>query len=141
MNKFWEKYSTEIIIGVLLIVAILVIYFVGKSSGKKYTPKDVELPGDTSTGGTEFNPGKYTDIVWNNVEGGAWNHDADTLQTVANLSDSQLVAVYNDWSKRYYEKRGNETMTTALISEYSPLFAWDTIRDGLVARLEKYNAD
>jgi hypothetical protein len=141
MKKIWEQYQHIIIIAVLTIAVIAVIWYWAYHSGKKYVPKDVVLPVDSNTGDQTFNPGKYTDIVYNQVYGFImFAHNNELLQSVANLSDSQLVAVYNDWSKRYFEK-DKETMTQALEGEVWPGDpSWSAIKDGIVSRLKKYNA-
>jgi hypothetical protein len=112
MKKIWEQYQHIIIIAVLTIAVIAVIWYWAYHSGKKYVPKDVELPGDTSSGGTTFNPRKYTDAIADDLYTylGALSHSATPYLEANKLSNSQLAAVWNDWNHRYFEKHNEDLM-------------------------------
>lgn len=136
----WAKYRWYIIAGAILLIA-LILYLVFRA-GKKYRPSTVILPPDTQPGGiTTFNPGTYTDALYNDIVCWFCTRDIAAWQDLLELSNSQIVAVYNDWNKRYYEK-DKQTLVQALKGEYttSIIFGtaldWKDLADTVVARFQ-----
>lgn len=134
------KYKTVIGIVVTIIIIIAVIYILGRRSIKKQIPKDVELPSDTQPGGqTNFNPGPYTDAVYEDITEIIGTRDSLPYQALLSLSNTQLVAVYNDWNQRYYTKL-KETLTQAISKEYTIWnYSWTSVAGTLIDRLKSLN--
>jgi hypothetical protein len=134
MKNFSPKNIAIVIVVILIIVAI--IYFLGKKAGKKTTPQEVELPSDIQPNEiTSFNPGPYTDAIFQDVNELFGFRDAEPYNQALGLSNTQLVAVYNDWNQRYLNKVG-KTMTKAIQDEttlwnYSFISAAKTLIDRL----------
>lgn len=136
--NFFLKYRTQIIILVIVLVIILTIYFLGKHAGKKYVPKEVPLPADTQPGEMKnFNPGTYTDAVKDELYGFGFR-SAGPYNELLTLSNSQFVAVYNDWNKRYFEKH-NETLPGAIKAEMGTVwnYSWVTAVGAVLERCSK----
>lgn len=114
-----------IIIVVVVIGIVLAIYFSGKRAGKKTVPAPVPLPADTRGGSISptFNPGPYTDPIWEDIDEIFGVHEAAPYVALNKLSNSELVAVYNDWNQRYFTKAGHKTMPQAIKGEYT---FWNT---------------
>lgn len=120
MKDFLFKNKKYILIGVVVLVVGYYIY----RQGKKYVPKDVVLPPDIQPGGaTNFNAGSFTDAVYDDVYCYFCLHSATPYNNILTLSNSELVAVYNDWNKRYFSK-DNETLVAALLKESSINQIW-----------------
>lgn len=123
-----------------IIITAIVIYYFGKKAGQAVAPKTVTLPGDIiGPGGNQFNPGPYTDGMYNDIYGGLFTpRDSTPYANALNLSDSQLVAVYNDWNNRYWAK-DNETIIDALNGEHLAFMStsFRDLRDQLVSRFQK----
>jgi hypothetical protein len=136
------KYKTVIGIVVSIIIIITVIYILGRRSIKKQIPKDVELPSDTQAGGqTNFNPGPFTDAVYEDITEIIGTRDSVPYQNLLGLSNSQLVAVYNDWNQRYYSKV-KQTLTQAIADEMTIWnYSWVTVAGTLIERLKGLNCN
>lgn len=136
-NVFKNKWFWIVVV---VLGIILFIYFSGRAAGRKFVPKDVIIPSDTQPIGStgNFNPGPYTDAVYNDINT-FLPHSTAPYDDLIKLSNSQLVAVYNDWSQRYYSK-SNETMVQALKGE-SSLFnvAWVYGVDAVLKRFASLN--
>lgn len=138
--NFWNQYKWWIIGigGGIIILAILFVIVYKK--GKLWRPDDVKLPPDTQPGGaTNFNPGPYTEAVWKDLDCIFCTHDAAPYEALMKLSNSQLVSVYNDWNKRYFNKN-NETIIQAMNGDWSGWnLNWEhTLKDALL-RFESLN--
>lgn len=137
-NKDLIKYG----IGAL-VVLILSVFFIGKALGKIKgggKPDKVKLPGDTHPGqeGKDWSPGPVTDAVKNLIY--SWvGRNVEPLSNLLELSNTQFVAVWNDWNKRYY-KLDDETLKTALEGEnYLPGSPLATTRAAVLNRITKLN--
>lgn len=143
MKAFWEKYSEWIIIIALIIIAIVIIYFMGRKQGKKYTPDDVDLPPDTQPVGTDgsslstWNPGPITDAIAADLSEFWGSHDAQPYNDALALSNSQLVAVYNDWNHRYFNDFDQKTLIGAIQDDWTAWnYSWATATSTLVQKLK-----
>jgi hypothetical protein len=130
------------VLTVLLIGGFIwLIYYLGRRSWLKEQPKDVELPGDVQPvgQGSSFNPGAYTDALERDIYGKLSTRSSKPYNDVLALSNSQVVAIHNDWNKRYYHKH-KETIYQALSREYTiwNLF-WLNAAGALMARLASLN--
>lgn len=130
----------NVIIGIaIILVVILIIYFLGKRKGKKYTPQEVELPNDTQGASVplNWNPGTITDDIFEDLDEVAGTHSAMPYNNALTLSNSQLVAVWNDWNNRYFESFDNKTMTQAIQGDSSFWnYAWALATESLVKRFD-----
>lgn len=134
MKKLSPKAILIAIAAILVVVAI--IYFLGKKAGKRITPQEVELPSDIQPNEvSSFNPGPFTDAIFEDVNETFGFRDAQPYNQALGLSNTQLVAVYNDWNNRYFNK-AHKTMTKAIQDEttiwnYSFISAAQTLIDRL----------
>lgn len=134
MKDFNPKSIAIVILIILVIVAV--IYFLGRRAGKKQTPQEVELPSDIQPNEiVSFNPGPYTDAIFEDVNETFGFRDAEPYNQALGLSNTQLVAVYNDWNQRYFNKVG-KSLTKAIQDEttlwnYSFISAAKTLIDRL----------
>jgi len=136
-----KEYKNILIALVVTVIIVLIIYFVGKRAGKQYTPSEVELPPDVPTGGNyTFNPGPYTDALHEDINEMWGLRDKKAYTNLLNLGNSQLIAIYNDWNKRYYSE-DNETLTQAISGEYFGIsvYDWRPIVTQLLDRLKALN--
>lgn len=133
----WAKYRWYIIGGAILLIA-LILYLVYRA-GKKYVPGPVILPPDTQPGGiTTFNPGTYTDAIHTDITCYFCVHSSTPYADANALSNSQIVAIYNDWNKRYFEE-DKETIVQAIKKERDTFglnFAWQYSAGTLITRFE-----
>jgi hypothetical protein len=123
---------------IVLMIVVAIIYFMGKYAGKATPPEVVRLPNDTNPGLT-FNAGPYTDAIHKDIYAGIFTgRTVKPYNDVLLLSDSQLVAIYNDWNKRYF-KDDNENLIQAMRSERSSFWSisWYDVREELINRLNK----
>lgn len=132
----WAKYKWWIIAAVILLIIILIyVYY----QGKKYRPSTVILPPDVQPGGaTTFDPSTYTNAIHTDVTCYFCMHDSTPYADANALSNSQLVAIYNDWNKRYYEE-DSETIVQAIKGERDTFglnYAWQYIAGTLISRYE-----
>lgn len=139
MKEFWEKYKMGIITIVIILVIIGVIYYSGKSAGRKYVPDDVVIPPDLQHPGDPktFNPGPYTDAIYEDVSCYFCVHSSTPYTSAMKLSNSQLAAIYNDWNKRYAKDFDSKTIIQAISGEYTlnVLSGWAQATADLVTRL------
>lgn len=133
----WSKYKWWIIGGAILLIAL--ILFLVYRAGKKYRPETVILPPDTQPGGaTTFDASSYTDAIHTDVTCYACLHSSAPYADANALSNSQIVAIYNDWNKRYYQE-DNETIVQAIKGERDTFglnFAWQYNAGTLVSRFQ-----
>lgn len=138
IKDFWDEYSTEIIVFILLLIVLVAVYFYAKSEGKKYVPQDIELPPDVSGGDPNFNPGIYTDPIFDDLKEVFGLHEAAPYNQANMLSNAQLAAVYNDWNHRYSEKFDGKDLAQAITGDYTLWnYEWVHIAGALVDRIEK----
>jgi hypothetical protein len=136
-----KEYKNIVIALIVTVIIVLIIYFVGKRAGKKYIPSSVDLPSDTPTGGNyTFNPGPYTDALYQDIYEKVGLRNKQAYTDFLNLGNSQIVAVYNDWNKRYYSE-DNETLTQAIDGEYFgiSIYDWTSIKSQILSRLAALN--
>jgi hypothetical protein len=125
----------QAVVGAILL--LLLVYWLGRRSWRKEAPKDVKLPSDIQGEGTptNWNPGAYTDALRNELYG--WGlRSAKPYNDVLALSNSQVVAIHNDWNRRYhYEYK--ETLRQAIEKEKTVWnYSWVTAAGALIDRLK-----
>ena len=124
MNK--ELLSNKyIIIGGL--VALVLIFFMGKSFGKSTPPDAIDIDGKTDTDGNLVSGMQDSDIkylterIYKDLDGVNWfvggDHENELWYQMAALSDYDLTRVINEWTKNYYRKH-NEKLSEAIDSDY-----------------------
>lgn len=139
-NVFKNKWFWIILV---VIGIILFIYLSGRAAGKRFVPKDVQIPIDTQPDGSTstFNPGPYTDAIFNDIDEIFGFHSSVPYEALNKLSNSGLVAVYNDWNRRYYSK-DNETIVQAIQGEIAiinPFSDFGGIKRAILQRYESLN--
>lgn len=130
------KYTVIAITIVVVILIILSVYFTGKKAGKQGKIRIIDLPSDN--GGT-IDPNKirriatelYNDMYGYNYRG----HDMRAYQDFAMLSDTEFVAVYNDYNNQYYSL-GSGTLKEWIMDE---MFFDELIDDIILPRMAKLN--
>jgi hypothetical protein len=129
-----------IIVFVIVVLAAIGLYMLGKKKGKDYVPNFAILPSDTqpnNPGGgqqTVFNPGPYTDALHSDITT-LLPHDSQPYKDVLALSNTQIVAIHNDWNRRYFNEE-KETLRQAISAEYSAWnYSWWSVAGALVDRL------
>jgi hypothetical protein len=136
----FKQYKNTIIITVAIIAVVLIIYWRGKKAGERETPKEVPLPTDTQGGNVTFNPGALTDALHDDINEMFGIRDIEPYRELLTISNSQLVAVYNDWNNRYYLD-DNRTLPQAIKHEMTSLFSftWPTIAETVLERFKSLN--
>lgn len=127
-----------IIIFLIVVLILLAVFFIGKYKGKQYAPETVILPSDIqgSNVPTNWNPGSITDGIYHDLDT-YLSHDATPYNDALALSNSQLVAVHNDWNKRYFKEFGNMTLVQAIQDESTVWnYAWSSSTGALVNKLK-----
>lgn len=134
--KVFTEFRGIIFTGLIIILILVAIYWYGKKSGEQKSPDTVKLPNDVNPSPT-WNPGPYTDAIWRDVNSFGWR-EIKPYKDLNTLSDSQLVAVYNDWNKRYYAQE-TITLVQAIENEYLAFGSYEfrPIRDALLLRFKK----
>lgn len=123
---------------IVLITIIIIIIVVYKYKHKYVAAKDVQLPSDTQAGGiTTWNAGQYTDAIYNDLNDVASLHDSKPYTDALSLSNSQVVAIYNDWNDRYKSKFNNKDLISAIEGDFTIWnYSWATAAGNLVERLK-----
>lgn len=113
LKKYWY-------IGVIaLLIGALVLFFVLK---KKKTviepPKPVEIT-DDSGNKYNFQPGIYTDALFDEVDRDSrWTgRSLQPYKDLLALSNAEFKAVSNDWNQRYFQKAGSKNLFQRLADE------------------------
>ena len=131
--NLWKKKPGDykqlaIATAIAALIAYIIITQITKGIYKSANkPKAVPVPSDTPSGsnttvnqnGTiNFNPQPYTDRLKNDIYS-SWyvTRDSSIYHDLSNLSNAELVMVYNDWTIRYYSLN-SETMVQAMKSEH-----------------------
>jgi hypothetical protein len=128
---------TIVVIGGL----VALIYFLGRRSYKKQLPTEVEIPTDYQNPGDtgSFNPGVFTDAIADDLYGWFTLHSAKPYSDVLALSNSHVVAIHNDWNRRYFMKH-KETLYQAIAAESTAWnYAWVSATGSLMKRLKELN--
>lgn len=102
----WKKIPRFIRIIIIILVALLITALILKIVAIVKKPPNANY----ITGGGEvrnnFNPAKYADAMYN-VTGGIFtlaNTKLEAAATLQDLSDNELIDVYNYWNKEYSTK-------------------------------------
>lgn len=121
-NFLSQKY---VIIGA--IIALVLIYFMGRSYGKSIPPDNVDIDGKTDTDGylqstlIDSDIQYLTSRLFTDLDGVNWwfviNHNTELWYEAAALNDYDLTRVINYWNKKYY-KENNETLYEAMDDDH-----------------------
>lgn len=134
LTQLWaNKYFRYGSIG---IVVLAIVYLVGKSAGKKKNSL-VKLPNNGSQIPAGWSPANLANELYSKLSGVfTWAADKEvTLGKAFDLTDDQLVAVYNYFNQNFSGSNG--TLTKWLRDEFNVTVGG--VRDSLVARLVKLN--
>lgn len=136
-----KNWKPILITFVAVLAVALIIYFAGKKAGKATLPQEVKLPSDTQNQNRQenptFNPGPYTDAIYQDIYEVLGMHNKAPYVELLKLSNTELVAVYNDWNKRYYSK-DKETIVQAIKGEWT---IWNFESDiRMKSVVDRYNA-
>lgn len=108
---------------------------VSSSSGSH--PVNTNAGLNTGTGNSsDFDPTPYTDNIHKDLNSSFLiPHSATPYETANDLSDDDLVAVYNDWIDRYYSVDGKNMVDAIQSSGTTFNFEWASATAALVDRL------
>lgn len=122
-----------IIVGLIIVAILVAVFLIGRHKGKQYTPSTVKLPSDTQgiAVPSNWNPGTITDAIHYDVYCKVCFRSTQPYTDAAALSNSQLVAVHNDWNQRYFSEN-KETLRQAIEAEYSALNSAASTAMGIV---------
>jgi len=102
MREFWEDNRREILILVIVLALIFFIYLANQGD-KPPQYKIIDAGGPIPEG---WHPGLMTNELYEVLSG------VDTIESKTAayarfnaLNDNQIIAVYNQWTKDYYDKR------------------------------------
>ena len=128
---------------VLLLIVGLIIYFIGRKSGKESIPAlpgPVQNPNQTPQPGVDltFQPGPLTDKLAKEIIGFTWiPRDEKPFQQLLTLPDWQFRAVAEDWQKRYFVEADNMTLIQAIINESTAWDSFRTLQDSIARRAQE----
>lgn len=134
--------AQPVVFTVIILLAVgLIIYFIGRKSGKSSIPalpgpiiNPNPLPGQDSS----FQPGPLTDKLAKEIIGFTWMpRDEKPFVQLLTLPDWQFRAVAEDWQKRFYSEAGNLTLIQAIISESSMWDSFKTLQDSIAKRAQE----
>jgi hypothetical protein len=138
LTKYWK----QILIGLIVLLFLLYIYFQGKKSGKKGQSLQVDVPLDVVIGGNVAIDGtKVRQIateLHNDMDGYNWQgHDEEIYNRYSQLSDSEFISVYNDFNTRYFNE-GEGTLFEWIDNE-TYVGYWDVIENVILPRMAALN--
>lgn len=100
----WKK----IVVGLVILLIIYIIYRQGKKSGELGKVKNTDIPIDVYNGGNVLVDGakirEMSTLLHDDMKGVNVFWNDDLFQNLAKLSDSELVALDNDFNERYYNE-------------------------------------
>jgi hypothetical protein len=144
ISKYWKH---PVAIGIYILIAIYIIYKIGKSKG---TSAPSKLPNETSWG-QDLTQTEATNIrrlverlhrdmtdYW--VSSGFKDRDVEAYMQWLQLNDKEFVAVSNDFNDLYYDE-GDGNLYQWLFDESFTLTAGASgdLRETLLQRMEKHN--
>ena len=135
INDFAKK--NPILTGaILILIAGLIVYFIGKKAGKAATPP-LPTPVLGPTGSAPFNPGPLTDALARNIVGIAYTpRDEKPFQELLTLPDWQFIEVAKDWQNRYFQE-DRLTLIQAIGAEKSWWPSFQLLRDQILQKAAK----
>ncbi len=144
------KYKTYMIVIGIAVVVIAVIYFIGRKAGKNasYNPWQAPLPEDAphGTGLLVVDGAKVrtiADDLYADLDKWDWNpftmvRDVDVYKRFNSLSDTEFVAVYNDWNARFSSEFNGKSLLVVIKGEYSwGLGQFNSLRDSILQRCDR----
>ena len=119
---------------VLLLIVGIIIYFIGRKSGKDATPP---LPPPIGPEGQKFQPASLTDALAREMLGFNWTpRNEKPFQELMIIPDWQFIEVAKDWQNRYFPE-AKLTLIQQIGSEVSAWASFRMIRDQIVQRAAK----
>lgn len=106
MHNVWKKIPRVVRIIIIIIIALLITWLIFKIVAMLRKPPNAKY----ITGGGEvrnnFNPAKYADEMYNATAGifTLANTKLEAAEAMKDLSDNELIAVYNYWNDNYSTK-------------------------------------
>lgn len=141
MQQILIKYWKPIVIVAIVVTIALVIYYAGKD---KASIKPTPLPHLTTwgqNGGLTVSDSeairKTTLALFADLNGFSTGHDLNLYESLAEQSDTRIVAVYNDFNELYIEE-GNGTLKEWVRDDYFYSWELDTVNN-LLGRFDTLN--
>ena len=137
-----------ILLGIGFILSLKIFKYVKNymaQPGNVKPPFDIETNQNGNDGNgseqTAFEPKPFTDAIYNDIYENIGVRNTAAYTDLLNLSNTNLVQVYNDWTHRYFNKEG-ETLTAAIAGEWGFWYnSFATVRDTLVSKLKALNCN
>lgn len=133
-----------IAVGILLVGLIFfIVWYSARKAGKLKgtTIINTSNPGsDTSTSASESEIRQVAGDLYGDMDGAnIMGHNLDAWQRFMALSDSDVVRVYNEFDLKY-QKPSGQTFKEWVQNESSPFLSpWSTVKETVLARLNKLN--
>jgi len=145
MFKALTGTTKYLVIGGVVLVLILgvglLIYFSGKSAGKKKST--LNLSSGAGAGGeaptiSESEVRTLAQKLFSDMEGANfWGHNADAWNSFLSLSDTDVTRVYNEFNSKY-QKETSQSLVQWVESETTTgLDSWDSIKPIVQQRFAK----
>jgi hypothetical protein len=138
------------IIAAIVVTVIAIIYFAGRKAGKNASnnPWQAPLPKDDahSTGSSPVDSAKVrtiADDLYADLDKWDWNpftftRDVEVYKRFNSLSDTEFVAVYNDWNFRFSSEFSGKSLPAVIKDELGwGLGQFNSIRDSIILRCER----
>lgn len=146
MKQLAAKYWYVLVILALVITIVLIFVFKKKKGVTIEAPKPVEVIEPTTGQTVPFNPGPFTDALWQEMDRNSWwsGRNLRPYQDLMALTDGQFKAVANDWNQRYFSRAGNRTLAARIAAEKGWSISNDednqsfpSLRDTIVQRYKR----
>ena len=136
LSKYWKQL---LIVAVVLFI-LFYIWYRGKKAGESGKPKHIGLTNDFVIGGTMSVDGgkvrRIATLLHDDMDGFNFGHDDQIYNEFAALSDTEFVAVYNDFNNQFFSE-GEGTLKEWIISEvYGD---WTIIEDIILPKMARLN--
>jgi hypothetical protein len=146
--SFFVKYKVILISVVAVIAIVLTIYFVGQKAGKRAAdnPWQAPLPTDSENKGTSIDAARvravvddlYTDLNYLDVLPMWGTRSMAVYQRWNAMSDTEFVAVYNDFNARFSSEFGGKSVRVILKNEWGwGQSGFNALRETIESRFER----
>ncbi len=135
------KYIWWIVAALLGIGLFALIYFSGKSAGKRAgginlssaVGPDGSAPAASSAEVTQLAGKLYKDMEGGNF----WGHNLEPWSDFLALSDADVIRVYNEFNTKYQKDSGQSLTKWVANESDTGIDAWDTVKPTITQRLNK----
>lgn len=124
-NAVWQKTPRFLKVIIIIIIALIIAAIIAKIIAIAKRPPNAKYIQGGGEVRNNFNPDKYAEVMYNAI--GGWltlaNTKAEAAQQLFDLSDNELIAVYNKWNELYSTKTSYGqpygTLTNSMKAEWN----------------------